>query len=117
MAEPEETQRVLFESPETAVQCLRRWQERLGHRFCPVLLRENPLPYELQGETDHDAVIRGYFELCTLRGTAPRGAVSPLAEDVLTMTEERMAALALRQSGKSVPWQVVNFSIDGRILS
>jgi ferredoxin len=30
---------------------------------------------------------------------------------------ERMAALALRQSGKSVPWQVVNFSIDGRILS
>ena len=30
---------------------------------------------------------------------------------------ERMTALALRQSGKSVPWQVVNFSIDGRILS
>lgn len=85
MAEPEEAQRVLFETPEDAVQCLRRWQERLGHRFCPVLLRESPLPYEIQEEGDHDAVIRGYFELCTLRGTAPRGRVSPLAEDVLNM--------------------------------
>lgn len=29
---------------------------------------------------------------------------------------ERMAAEALRQSGKFIPWQVVTFSLDGRII-
>ena len=30
---------------------------------------------------------------------------------------ERMATEALRQSGKFIPWQVVTFSLDGRIIS
>ena len=29
---------------------------------------------------------------------------------------ERMATEALRSSGKFIPWQVVTFSLDGRIL-
>ena len=29
---------------------------------------------------------------------------------------ERMATEALRRSGKFIPWQVVTFSLDGRIL-
>lgn len=103
LANPEEGQRFLFESPEAVAQALHRWKERLGHRFRPVLERDDPLSYELLEGSDHDTVLRAYFDLCTVKGTPPECWLSPLAEDVLQLASPALITELCEQ--KKLFWE------------
>lgn len=94
---------ITFETPEDAARSLRRWEERLGRRFRPVLQRDKFLPYEIIRGDDHDDVLRAFFEVCTVKGTPQESFLSPLAEDVLRVASPTLVVEFYAQ--KKLFWQ------------